>query len=233
LGDDTVGLTIEGLADATALLGSAVLGPAELERALGYDPIDVLSDDERRVVARLPFSRADLERARTDGEMLVLRVPRDPDGPLTMLALAGRLAGGLDPKVHTGVGYSLRDEWTIDTQPFATVDTCSAGWWLVRRTVLQTTCNRMYRPQDEALAALGPVVEGRPRRRSAVEIAFDTLVWHRVRGERLLADSWDWSRSPSNDQGLAALGEFGERGLGVIAYSRAVRFGTLGVCPQR
>jgi hypothetical protein len=28
-------------------------------------------------------------------------------------------------------------------------------------------------------------------------------------------------------------GEFGERGLGVIAYSRAVRFGTLGVCPQR
>ena len=228
-----MGLTIEGLADATALLGPSVLGPTELERALGYDPIAVLSNDERSHVARLPFARADLERARTDGEMLVLRVPRDPDGPLTMLALAGRLAGGLDPKVHTGVGYSLRDEWTIDTQPFATVDTCSAGWWLVRRVPLQTMYNRTYRAQDDALATLGPVVEGRPRRRSAVEIAFDTLVWHRVQGERLLADSWDWSRSPSNDQGYAALGEFGERGLGVIAYSRAVKFGTLGVCPQR
>ena len=228
-----MGLTIEGLAGATAILGSSVLGPAELERALGYDPIGVLSDEERGRVARLPFSRTDLERARADGELLVLRVPRDPDGPLTMVALAGRLAGGLDPKVHTGVGYSLRDEWTIDTQPFATADTCSAGWWLVRRAPLKSTCNRMYRAQDEALATLGPVVEGRPRRRTAVEIAYDTLVWHRVRGERLLGDSWDWSRSASNDQGYAALGEFGERGLGVIAYSRAVRFGTLGVCPQR
>jgi hypothetical protein len=149
-----------------------------------------------------------------------------------MLAIAKRL-GGLDPKVHTGVGYSLRDEWTIDTQPFANADTCAAGWWLVRRAPLPSTCNRVYRAQDDALATLAPPANGRPPRRSAVEIAFDTLVWHRARGERLLAEAWDWSRSPSNDQGYAALGEFGERGLGVIAYSRAVRFGTLGVCPQR
>lgn len=228
-----MGLTIEGLAEATTALGGAVLGPAELERALGYDSLAVLTPDEQRAVARLPFGRADLERARSDGEMLVLRVPRDPDGPLTMTALSKRLAGGLDPKVHTGVGYMLRDEWTIDTQPFALADTCAAGWWLVRRVPLPATFNRGHRAQDDVLAALGPVVEGRPRRRSAVEIAFDTLVWHAVHGERLLADVWDWSRSPSNDQGYAALGEFGERGLGVIAYSRAVRFGTLGVCAQR
>jgi hypothetical protein len=133
LGDDTVGVTIEGLADAASVLGQAVLGPAELEKALGYDPLKVLTPDERRAVERVPFSRADLERAKTDGEILVLRVPRDPDGPLTMLALSKRLSGGLDPKVHTGVGYMLRDEWTIDAQPFATDDTCAAGWWLVRR----------------------------------------------------------------------------------------------------
>jgi hypothetical protein len=229
----TVGNTIEGLADATAVLGTSVLGPAELEQALGYDPLGVVTADERAQVARIPFSRVELERARTDGEMLVLRVARAPEGPLTMLALATRLQGGLDPKVHTGVGYSLRDEWTIDTQPFATEDTCRTGWWLVRRAPLPVTLNRLYRAQDDALAALGPLANGRIRRRSAVEIAFDTLVWQRVRGERLLANAWDWSRSPSNDQGFAALGEFGERGLGVIAYSRAVRFGTLGVCPQR
>lgn len=229
----TVGMTIEGLADAVAVLGTSVLGPAELQQALGYDPLGVVGADERQQVARIPFSRADLERARTDGEILVLRVARDPDGPLTMLALAKRLQGGLDPKVHTGVGYSLRDEWTIDTQPFATNDVCRTGWWLVRRTPLPATLNRGYRAQDDALAALGPVAGGRSPRRSAVEIAFDTLVWQRVRGERLLAEAWDWSRSPSNDQGFAALGEFGERGLGVIAYSRAVRFGTLGVCSQR
>ena len=74
---------------------------------------------------------------------------------------------------------------------------------------------------------------GRPVRRSAPEIAFDTLCWQHVHGERLLAGCWDWSRSVSTDQGYAALGEFGEQGLRVIAYSRAVRFGTLGVCAQR
>jgi hypothetical protein len=225
-------VTIEGLADAAAALGDAVLGPEQLAPALGYDPLSVLTSDERRAVARIPFGTRELERARDDDAFLVLRVPRDPDQPLTMLALAERLQGGLDPKVHKGVGYSLRDEWTIDTQPFATNDTCAAGWWLVRRRPLPATLNRGYRAQEDVLATLG-AGDARPARRSAVEIAYDTLLWHRVRGERLLADAWDWSRSPSNDQGYAALGEFGTAGLGVIAYSRAVRFGTLGVCPQR
>jgi hypothetical protein len=228
-----VGVTIEGLADARAVLGPAVLGPSELERALGYDPLAVLTADERATVSRLPFGTADLERAASAGELLVLRVPRAPERPLTMLALAERLQGGLDPKVHKGVGYTLRDEWTIDAQPFAAQDICAAGWWLVRRAPLPATTNRTYRAQDDVLEAQGSVRNGRPPRRSAVEIAYDTLLWHRVRGERLLADAWDWSRSPSNDQGYAALGEFGAAGLGVIAYSRAVRFGTLGVCPQR
>jgi len=228
-----LGVTIEGLADARAALGRAVVGPAELERALGYDPLAVLTTAERDAVARVPFGRADLERARTDGELLVLRVPRDPERPLTMVTLAERLHGGLDPKVHKGVGYLLRDEWTIDAQPFATQDTCAAGWWLIRRAPLPATTNRAYRAQDDVLAGLDRSASRRPARRSAIEIAYDTLLWHRVSGERLLGDAWDWSRSPSNDQGFAALGEFGDAGLGVIAYSRAVRFGTLGVCPQR
>jgi hypothetical protein len=226
-------VTIEGLADAAAVLGDGVLGPEELATALGYDPLSVLTSEERAAVARIPFARRELEQARDDGALLVLRVPRDTDQPLTMLALAERLQGGLDPKVHKGVGYSLRDEWTIDTQPFATNDVCAAGWWLVRRAPLPDTLNRGYRVQDDVLARLAATANGRPVRRSAIEIAYDTLLWHRVRGERLLADAWDWSRSPSNDQGYAALGEFGTAGLGVIAYSRAVRFGTLGVCPQR
>ena len=228
-----MGLTIQGLADAAAVLGDAVLGPEELAPALGFDPLSVLTSEERAAVGRVPFTSRELDQARDDGAFLVLRVPRDPEQPLTMLALAERLQGGLDPKVHKGVGYSLRDEWTIDTQPFAANDVCAAGWWLVRRSPLSGTLNRVYRAQDDVLAGLDGARNDRPARRSAVEIAYDTLLWHRVRGERLLADAWDWSRSPSNDQGYAALGEFGAAGLGVIAYSRAVRFGTLGVCPQR
>lgn len=219
---------IDGLEEATRALGGKVLGPAELSRALGFDPLSVLTADERTAVARLPWSPATIDGA--GGEMLVLRVPRTPDGPLTMLTLAARLGAGFDAGVHKGVGYSLRPEWTIDDQPFATEETCAAGWWLVRREPLPATLNRPYLSQDERL---GDTVAGRPGRRSAVEIAFDTLCWQRAHGERLLADAWDWSRSTSTDQGYAALGEFGPQGLRVIAYSRAVRFGTLGVCAQR
>ena len=98
----------------------------------------------------------------------------------------------------------------------------------MRREPVPATLNRTYAAQDATLGS-----GARPRRRSAVEIAFDSLLWRKVHGERLLAAAWDWSRSESTDHGYAALGEHGENGLRVIAYSRAVRFGTLGVCAQR
>jgi len=199
---------VEGLDAAARALGGALLGPREITAALGFDPIAVLTPAEQAAVTRLPFGAADLELARAAGEMLVLRVPRDPEGPLTMLRLAARLRTGLDPAVHKGVGYLLRPEWTIDDQPFAAEETCTVGWRLVRREPLAETLNRAYADQERVL-------------------------WERVHGERLLAAAWDWSRSVSTDQGYAALGEFGPHGLRVIAYSRAVRFGTLGVCAQR
>jgi hypothetical protein len=225
-------MTIQGLADARRLLGPAVLGPEEITAALSTDPLAGLTAEEHAAVGRVPFDVAALEGARAAGEMLVLRLARLGDAPLTLLSLAERLTGALDPRVHRGVGYSLRDEWTIDTQPFAHTETCVTGWYLVHQRVLPATCNRLYRAQDAVLAAL-PGGNDRPRRRSAIEIAYDTLLCHRTRGIPLLADTWDWSRTPSSDQGFVAVGEFGAAGLGVIAYSRAVRFGSLGVCPQR
>jgi hypothetical protein len=225
--------TIAGLAEAREVLGGAVLGPEEITHGFGFDPLAGLQAGEAKAIGQVPFDRASLEAAKRDGEMLVLRVPRDAEGPLTMLRLASRVADGFDPKVHTGVGYQLRDEWTIDSQPLATEETCAAGWWLVRREPLRATFNCNYGVQDTALAAMNAAGPRSPTRRSAVEIAYDTLLWFRSHGERLLPTSWDWSRSGSTDRGYAALGEFGSAGLGVIAYSRAVRFGTLGVCPQR
>jgi hypothetical protein len=231
--DTSVPLGTTRLDAAVRALDGAVLGPQEIAGALGFDPLAALTPDERAAVDTVPFSTSDLATAREQHEILVLRIPRDAAGLLTMLRLAERLAGGLDPKVHQGVGYLLRDEWTIDAQPFATRETCAAGWYLVRRDLLPATLNCGYREQDAVLAALGPTRPGVARRRSAIEIAWDTLLWRCARDEHLLADGWDWSRSESNDGGLAALGEFRAQGLGVIAYSRAVRFGTLGVCPQR
>src|SRR5207237_8092103 len=205
-------MEIPGLEEASRLLGGAVLGPRELTAALGFDPLAVLPEDERPAIGRIPFGAADLERARAEGEVLVLRLARDPEGPLTMLRLAARLDGGLDPKVHKGVGYLLRDEWTIDDQPFATTETCPPGWRLVRREPLAATLNRTYRDQDTVLAAAGSNASA-PYRRSAVEIAFDTLCWQRVHGERLPRRPWDWSRSETTDRRAVAPRGFGAPGL--------------------
>lgn len=225
-------MTIEGLAEAQRALGGAVLGPAELAATLGFDPLAVLTPDERAAVARVPFDMDSLAAARAADELLVLRVARDPEGPLTMLRLETR-CGGLHPKVHQGVGYLLRDEWTIDGQPFAVQETPTAGWYLVRRSPHPATVNRTYRAQEAQLRTLESRRDGVPPRRSAVEAAFDLLCWYRHTGERLLPDTFDWTRSRSTDGGVVAVGSFGDAGLSVVAYSEAVRFATLGVCPQR
>lgn len=224
--------TIAGLAEARAVLGDSVLGPEELAAALGFDPLSLLTADERAAIDPLPFDSAALASARAENELLVLRIARDPDGPLTMLQLEKRL-GGLAPQVHRGVGYLLRDEWTIDGQPFAVRDTPVTGWYLVRRSPHPATLNRSYRAQDAALRTLAGRRSGIGARRSAVEAAFDLLCWYRHSGQRLLAAAFDWTHSRSSDGGFVAVGGFGPSGLEILAFSAAVRFGSLGVCVQR
>lgn len=220
-----------GLDEARRILGPAVLGPDEVTTAFGAALLDATAGRTGVTLDRVPFDGPTLERAAADDCMLVLRLPHDAAGPLTIVRLGEIVADGLDPRVHTGVGYALRDEWTIDTQPLGTADTCDAGWALVRKAPLPATLNKTRDLQETVLAGLPPA--RRPPRRSAVEMVWDTLAWYRARGERLLADAWDWSRSGSTDAGYAAVGDFGTDGLRVIAYSPAVRFGTLGVCVQQ
>ena len=54
----------------------------------------------------------------------------------------------------------------------------------------------------------------------------------RARGLKLLEHTWDWSDTPTADGGFVTAGELSPDGLRVLGYSRAVRFGTLGICPE-
>ena len=107
-------------------------------------------------------------------------------------------------------------------------------WWrLVHREPIPVTRNLSYELQDAALAryaesvGLGPV-----RRRSGIAMVYDTLLFERTHGLRLLERTWDWSDTPTSDGGFVTAGEFSAEGLHVLGYSRAVRFGTLGVCAE-
>jgi hypothetical protein len=229
-------LRVEGLEAARRALGPHVLGPAEVGSVLGVRVADVLGPAEREQVCRLPFDAQALGRAAAMGSLLVLRIPRDAAGPLSIRRLHERFPGALAAKtMGEGVGYLLRSEWTAGAQPFAE-QAPELGWRLVTRAIADETRSRTYGEQDAALAAWGQrhgVPATRVRRRSAVDAVYDTVLFFRHGGERLLADTWDWTRTTSPDAGYVTVGNFDTNGLQILAYSAAVKFHTLGVCPER
>jgi hypothetical protein len=214
---------------ARAILGDDVIGPDELRAALGG------VDDLDRTATRVPFSSAELERARNDGMFLILRAGRAAGAPVTLLWLIERFPESFDQNSLRKMGYQLRDEWGIELEPLAATDTCKEQWALVGKDLLPDTRNLTYDEHDAILDQYGAQrgAPGRVRRRSGIEIAFDVIVYHRVRGQRLLGKSWDWSSSRTTDGGFLNIGRFNEAGLQVFSYSRAVRHGQLGVCPNQ
>jgi len=218
---------------ARALFGLDLIGPEDVGRALETDPVTFAAEDPS-TLREVPYALDILEAAHARGEILLFRVPTDGAAPLTVLRLRERFPNAIQPKLFKGVGYLLKDEWTLDQEPFAATATCRLEWRLVHRAPVPSTCNLSYELQDAALAryAVSIGLESRLHRRSGIEIVYDTIIFERARGERLLARAWDWSDTPTADGGYVTAGEFTATGLHVLGYSRAVRFGTLGICPQ-
>lgn len=203
-----------------------MLGPDDVGRVL-----DLASSP---AAANVPFPRADLERAHARGDVLVFRTDADGSAPLTLARLIERFPETLQPGLRKGVGYQLKDEWTVLQEPLTGSATCRPGWALVHGQPVAETCNLNYEQQDGALARYGSDQNGATfSRRSAVEAAYDTILLNRAHATRLLIKAFDWSDTPTQDGGFVTVGQFEEDGLRIVGYSRAVRFGTLGVCPQR
>jgi hypothetical protein len=221
------------VAEARALFGNDILGPEDVARALATDPARLTAADPT-LLAQVPYDAATLRVAHERGHLLVFRTPTDGAAPFTVLRLLERFPDAIQAKLLKGVGYLLKDEWTLDQEPFAGRDTCRLEWRLVHRELVPETRNLSYALQDAALAryaaSLGQA--GTLRRRSGVAIVYDTILFARVRGVHLLEHTWDWSDTPTADGGYVTAGELSSDGLRVLGYSRAVRFGTLGICPE-
>jgi len=214
------------LSEARTIFGTFMLGPDDVGRVLGLAASPAGGD--------VPFARADLERAHARGDVLVFRTDADESAPLTLARLIERFPETLQPGLRKGVGYQLKDEWTVLQEPLTGSATCRPGWALVHGQPVAATCNLNYEQQDDALARYGSDQNGATfSRRSAVEAAYDTILLNRAHATRLLTKAFDWSDTPTQDGGFVTVGQFEEDGLRIVGYSRAVRFGTLGVCPQR
>jgi hypothetical protein len=227
-------LSVTPIAEARELFGASLLAPDDVGRVLAV-AADRLIAEDRSVSAAVPYDRETLTAARARGDVLVFRVATDGAAPLTTLRLLERFPETVQPQLMKGVGYQLKDEWTVGQEAFASTETCRPGWHLVHGAPLSATRNLNYEQQDAALAqyaeSLG--LAGRLSRRTAIEAVYDTILLNRAHGTRLLARAWDWSSTPTQDGGFATVGEFADDGLKIVGYSRAVRFGTLGVCPQQ
>ncbi|HVN83670.1 MAG TPA: hypothetical protein VMW17_02375 [Candidatus Binatia bacterium] len=212
------------LTTARRLLGTDVLGPDEVRAAFGV----------AIAAPAIPYTPAELEAAA--GEFLVLRIARDEQQSLTLNRLIERAPEAFDQRLLRKMGYQLKDDWGIALEPLAASDTCNVGWSLVSKQPIASTLNLTYGEQDAALARWATERRVPPtgvRRRTAVEIAYDATLFSVARGERLLADSWDWSRSCTLDGGYVNIGGFTDAGMQILAFSPAVRHGGLGVCPVR
>ncbi len=220
--------------EARALLGDAMLGPEDVARVFGAEPTR-LGDTNPAILSTVPFDAATLRAARDRGHLLVFRTPTDGTAPLTALRLLERFPASIQARLMQGVGYQLKDEWTLDAEPFFSADTCNLEWRLVHREPVPATRNLPYRQQDAALARYAESVglgAANLRRRSGIAMIYDTLLFAQARGLRLLERTWDWSDTSTADGGYITAGELSPDGLRVLGYSRAVRFGTLGICAE-
>jgi hypothetical protein len=202
--------------EARRLFGADLIDSEALRALLGGDLGDVPA---------VPFARDVAIAARESGCLLVFRPAALRDGaPITLAALAGLAAGRGDGlKAFAG-----DDPWFVDDAT-ANADTVEPGWALIAKEPWRETLNQTYLRGEEALRARAGTLPW--RRRRAPEIAFDVLAYAAARGTRLLADRWDWSSTQSHDGGLVNLGNFGDAGLDVLSYSKAVKHGALGICP--
>jgi hypothetical protein len=220
------------IAEARALFGASFLGPDDVARLLSVTPASLTSDP--RTLETVPFSKTELDAGHARGDLLIFRTAVDGGGSLTLMRMLERFPETVQPQLLKGVGYQLKDEWTVPQEPFAASATCRPGWRLVHRKPVPATCNLNYEQQSAALdryaTSLG--AQGKLARRSAIEAIYDTILLMRAHGTHVLEHTWDWSDTPTQDGGYVTVGEFGSDGLRIVGYSRAVRFGTLGVCPQ-
>ncbi len=221
---------VVSIEQARTLLGQDVFGPQEVRAVFGPVP------SAERAQA-IPFTRDELVAAARAGEMLVLRAAHTAAGTaLTILEMVRRFPQMFDDKLLRQMGYQLKDEWGIEREPLAGRETCTPGWALVRKEVLDGSRNVSYEEQDAAIRQHAVAVgaqSGAVRRRSAVEAVYDTVVYCGVRQMRLLESTWDWTLSRTLDGGYLNVGGFGSRGMQILSFSRAVRHGGLGVCPTR
>ena len=138
------GLTME---QAETIMGTDFLGPEAVEKTFGIK----LNEEQ---IPEIPFSEADLERAKELGQMLVLRVEKTADDePMSLEAMNAILVKKWQ-KEGKGNLLNTSDNWKKWLgQDLFTKETPRKGWSLVSKDLLPESTNKNYLEQTEIIIA--------------------------------------------------------------------------------
>lgn len=219
------------------ILGKDFLGPESIETTLGIK----LSPEELEQVENIPFTREELEQAKELGMMLVLRVPHDTDKqPLTFNRMREILEGvdklGDPKKKKSKLFYRQPGDGWYKDEVFATGSVTGFGWGLAKKEVLQESLSKNWDEQEEILKKWAEENNIDPqaiRRRTPIEVAYDTMLYYGANKESLLEGTYDWTSVRSSDGKFVHVGRFDSDGLNVDSDARDSRRSYLGVCPAR
>jgi len=222
------------LEEARELFGKDFLGPEAIQKTFQVE----FSPKELEAIECIPFSREDLEQAKSLGMMLVLRAGKDERGdPLTLNRMRELFEKGDrlgDPKKKKSRVFC--DQSWYDNEDFATKATTQLGWGLVMKDVLPESLGKNWSDQQRVLeewAQKNNLDPATVHRRTPVEVVYDLLAYYGGNKEALLENRWDWTATESYDGPPVLVGSFDSDGLNVNPGSREISESYLGVCPAR
>jgi len=230
--------------EAKRILGKDFLGieavrNMEFElRNLGVDisfDLDILGDLQS--VPEIPYSFKDLEIAKQNGEMLVLRAQTMEvrrNGERVTIANFREIFS----KDPLGLKYSLFDpNFWYKNEQFANTMEIKLGWSLVKKEVLAGSLDTTWDYQEQLLRQYGDDLKKLGadhfyvKRRTAMEATWDTILYYINTGNSLLV-ACDWGQSSILNKKVYA-GHFLLNGFGIYCSSPNNKDGLVGVCPCR
>lgn len=101
-----------------------------------------------------------------------------------------------------------------------------AGFGLPTKEVLADSTSKTWDKQQTLL------LKGE-RRREAIEVLWDGILYYATTGKKLLEDKYDWTQTRTSDGRLVDVGAFASGGLVVDLWDPGSSRSGLGVCPSR
>lgn len=211
---------------ARKILGEEnVFGPDDLEKYFGI-PLSIFDAQELK---KLPFTANDLRKAKKLGSMLVLRIP--------IIELRGGFFYATIKNFKERFPQFFSNQNWYKEEYFFRKEVPPFGWSITALEPLPESFSRTHREQKKILQAHvreNQLPHWKTRRRRAVEIVYDSILYQLKNKKRPLESHYEWATPPEvDDRYLVRLGRFNKKGFYFKKYQKNTVFEgkATGLCP--